>query len=266
MPWNQFIRWQIAGDKLAPDDFDARAATGYLVAGPSPGQITAKTAEPLRYDQLNDMISTLGSSMLGLTVGCCRCHDHKYDPLPQQDYYRLAACFADTDATELKLAPRAEQYRELEAKWKAEHDSLTAAWEKFQRDKLAARADSGRKTVGQQIYQHNGWCSILTRPKPLPTLRSLAKAARDPGEEPEPLKKFDDGSLSLENRAPRKQSFTFVVRTQLKQIVGLKIEAMPTSRCPSRGRGSATTASSSSPAWNCTPLRSTARLNRSMFN
>jgi hypothetical protein len=227
MPWDQFVRWQIAGDKLAPDDFDARAATGFLVAGPSPGQITAKTAEPLRYDQLDDMIATLGSSMLGLTVGCCRCHDHKYDPLPQQDYYRLAACFADTDATELKLSPRAEQYREAEAKWKAEHDSLTAAWEEFQHDKLAARVEQWEKDRRATDLSAQ-W--LVLDPDQAETDTAPAKPAKgapkDPGSEPETLKKLDDGSLSLENRSPRKQSFTFVVRTQLKEIIGLKIEAL----------------------------------------
>jgi hypothetical protein len=64
LPYDQFIRWQIAGDKLMPGNYDAGAATGFIVSGPSPGQITSKTAEPLRYDQLDDMISTLGSSML----------------------------------------------------------------------------------------------------------------------------------------------------------------------------------------------------------
>jgi len=225
MPWDQFVRWQIAGDKLAPEDFDARAATGFLVAGPSPGQITAKTAEPLRYDQLDDMISTLGSSMLGLTVGCCRCHDHKYDPLPQQDYYRLAACFADTDATELKLAPRAGQYREAEAKWKAEHESLTAAWEKFQRERVAARVEqweNDRRSVDLSAQ----W--LVLDPE---------RAETVVGDETESLKKLDDGSLSLENRNPRKQSFTFVVRTQLKELVGLKIEALADKALPKPGPG-----------------------------
>ena len=96
MPYDQFVRMQLAGDMLAPDDIEGAAATGFLVAGPYPGQITAKTVERIRYDQLDDMMMTIGGSMLGLTLGCVRCHEHKYDPIPHQDYYALAASLAQT--------------------------------------------------------------------------------------------------------------------------------------------------------------------------
>src|SRR5207244_5892198 len=96
VPYDQFVRLQLAGDKLHPDDYRSAAAVGFLVAGPYPGQITAKTVERIRYDQLDDMLMTVGGAMLGLTLGCVRCHDHKYDPIPQRDYYALAASFAQT--------------------------------------------------------------------------------------------------------------------------------------------------------------------------
>ena len=89
MPFDEFARMQLAGDKLKPNAFDGARATGFLVAGPYPGQTTAKTLEKIRYDQLDDMISTIGSGFLGLTMACVRCHDHKFDPLPQQDYCLL---------------------------------------------------------------------------------------------------------------------------------------------------------------------------------
>ncbi|MCH8829193.1 MAG: DUF1549 domain-containing protein, partial [Planctomycetes bacterium] len=73
--------------------FDATSATGFLVAGPFTTQQTQKERERSRYEQLDDMLSTMGTAMLGLTLGCARCHDHKYDPLPQYDYYRMAAAF-----------------------------------------------------------------------------------------------------------------------------------------------------------------------------
>lgn len=83
-------------DLLQPDAIEGASATGFLVAGPYPGQITAKTVERIRYDQLDDMMMTIGGSMLGLTLGCARCHEHKYDPIPHQDYYALAASLART--------------------------------------------------------------------------------------------------------------------------------------------------------------------------
>jgi hypothetical protein len=103
MPYQQFTRYQIAGDLLNPGDYQATAATGFLVAGPFPGQTTAKTNEITRYDHLDDMVSTIGNAMLGLSLGCARCHDHKFDALPQEDYYRLIACLAKTDSAQVKV-------------------------------------------------------------------------------------------------------------------------------------------------------------------
>ena len=113
LPYRDFVRWQLAGDKLAPGSYQGAAATGFLVAGPYPGQITVKTEERIRYDQLDDMLATIGNAMLGLTMECVRCHDHKYDPIPQADYYSLAAVFGKTvhgkqQHTPVKEVPKAE--------------------------------------------------------------------------------------------------------------------------------------------------------------
>ncbi|MEO0975091.1 MAG: DUF1553 domain-containing protein, partial [Pseudomonadota bacterium] len=78
-------------------------ATGFLCAGVHPTQITISDAERLRYDALDDMLATTGSAMLGLTVGCARCHDHKYDPIPTRDYYRMLSAFKATVRTRVKL-------------------------------------------------------------------------------------------------------------------------------------------------------------------
>ena len=93
MPFDQFAQWQVAGDELAPANPLALMATGFLGAGVLPTQLTEREFERARYDELDDMVSTLGTSMLGLTVGCARCHDHKFDPIPSADYYRLVATF-----------------------------------------------------------------------------------------------------------------------------------------------------------------------------
>jgi hypothetical protein len=85
MPYDQFVRLQIAGDQIAPDDYMAQAATGFLAAGPFTSQQTQKERERSRYEQLDDVVGTIGTSMLGLTIGCARCHDHKFDPLPTHD-------------------------------------------------------------------------------------------------------------------------------------------------------------------------------------
>jgi len=133
MPYDQFVRWQLAGDKLKPGDFQATSATGFLVAGPYPGQTTQKTLEPIRYDQLDDMLSTTGTAFLGLTVGCARCHDHKYDPLPQSDYYRLLACLATTGSTTANIDPNPDVFKQEKAQWDAERTKREAEWQAYVR-------------------------------------------------------------------------------------------------------------------------------------
>ena len=99
LPYDVFVRWQIAGDEIAPDNPQAIAATGFLVAGNSTTLNVAMEEEKLRNraNELDDMISTTGQALLGLTVACARCHDHKYDPIPTRDYYRLMRIFNSGD-------------------------------------------------------------------------------------------------------------------------------------------------------------------------
>ncbi len=104
MPYDQFVRWQIAGDELAPDNPLALMATGFLGAGAFPTQLTEAEFESARYDELDDMTGTTGLAFLGLSVGCARCHDHKFDPIPSNDYYRLAATFTTTIRSEIDLS------------------------------------------------------------------------------------------------------------------------------------------------------------------
>jgi hypothetical protein len=95
-PYNQFVTEQLAGDQ-----FDADAATGFLVAAAVllPGQIGKDDASKrlARQDALDEIIIGTSATFLGLTIGCARCHDHKFDPIAQEDYYALQAFFAGVD-------------------------------------------------------------------------------------------------------------------------------------------------------------------------
>ncbi len=108
MPFDQFLRWQLAGDEFAPHDPRALAATGFLTAGPrvhTAASDSAENKERFIYDQLDDMVSTTTVSFLATTAACARCHDHKYDPVPTRDYYRLASIFRNIDREEKPLSP-----------------------------------------------------------------------------------------------------------------------------------------------------------------
>jgi hypothetical protein len=120
-PFDQFIREQLAGDELlagSPRDAaeqDLLIATGYLRLGPH------DNAAPLfneqdrsRAELMADLVETTGSAFLGLTLGCCRCHDHKFDPLSQADHFRLRAFFEPVkfaDDLPLNLAPEQDEIR-----------------------------------------------------------------------------------------------------------------------------------------------------------
>ena len=95
-PFNRMIVEQLAGDQLAPDDPDVNAATGFLVAGPhdTVGIRNPEGEAQKRANHLDDIIMGTASAFLGLTVHCARCHDHKFDPIQTNDYYRIQAAFA----------------------------------------------------------------------------------------------------------------------------------------------------------------------------
>ena len=99
-PYDQFVKQQIAGDVLGEP-----VGTGFLVAGPND---IVKGQDPLlglmqRQDELTDMVNTTGTAFLGLTTGCARCHNHKFDPISQSDFYALQAVFAGVEHAERKL-------------------------------------------------------------------------------------------------------------------------------------------------------------------
>jgi len=99
-PYSRFVAEQLAGDELPSSDENSWIATGFMRNGPSNDDNMGKTEAALkqyRADQLDDVVSTTASVFLGLTVGCARCHDHKSDPIPTEDYYSLLAIFNGTE-------------------------------------------------------------------------------------------------------------------------------------------------------------------------
>ncbi len=141
MPYDQFVKLQVAGDELNPLDFDSQSATGFIAAGPFTSQQTQKERERSRYEQLDDIVGTLGTSMLGLTIGCARCHDHKFDPVGIRDYYRLTASFAETGFQDYDWDPDPEGTRKAKAAFDAEHKPYFDARAKFEKEVLPNRLD-----------------------------------------------------------------------------------------------------------------------------
>ncbi|MCI0660816.1 MAG: PSD1 and planctomycete cytochrome C domain-containing protein [Acidobacteria bacterium] len=139
-PYDQFIREQLSNDQIKPNDPEALIATGFTRNGPT---VDNANNEETRMDELDDMVTTTSSLFLGMTVGCARCHDHKYDPIPQKDYYRMQAIFFPFQKTEKPLVGQAEidaakaRIKELETQFRPIREKIGAI-EKPVREKLLA--------------------------------------------------------------------------------------------------------------------------------
>ena len=98
MPYDRFVRLQLAGDVIE-SDYEGVVATGFLVTGPhnttKPSNDTMRRT--MRQDEMEDMIALVGQTFLGLTINCARCHDHKFDPISMADYYGLASSLAGVE-------------------------------------------------------------------------------------------------------------------------------------------------------------------------
>lgn len=142
-PYDQFVREQLAGDELAPHDPNALAATGYLRLGIY--EYNAKDALTQWNFILNDITDVTADVFLGMGMSCARCHDHKFDPILQADYFRLRAFFAPImpqDALPLGTPEQLAEYRAKLAAWEEKTAAIRAELDKMEQPKLQAAADS----------------------------------------------------------------------------------------------------------------------------
>ena len=224
MPYDQFVKWQIAGDEFAPDNPLAMKATGFLGAGVFPTQLTEKEFESARYDELDDMANTTGTAMLGLTIGCARCHDHKFDPIPVRDYYRFINTFATTIRSEIDL-PVNGDLTEAAAKWEKAHAPLTAALAKFEKDELPRRFALWAKNPPKSALQKQDWM-ILDHLQP----KSLDGAT---------FSKQADGSFLVGGKNPANDRWVLTAELQTMGLNAIRIEALTDKSMPRNGPGRA---------------------------
>lgn len=232
MPYDQFVRWQLAGDEFKPDDPMALMATGFLAAGVHNTQITASQVEKERYDELDDIVATVGTSMLGLTVGCARCHDHKYDPIPTSDYYRLAATFTTTVRSERNLELNAEEYRRDHAAFNERLRFVTAARNRYEQERLAEplRQWAAIPANLKSLSDTSAW--IVLEP-----IEYTSSGYKDTGTST--LQLLEDGSLLVCEFNPVEDEYVVVVRTTLDNLSAVRLEALTHDSLPLNGPGRA---------------------------
>ena len=157
-PYDRFLREQLAGDEIDSKNEEMLVASGFHRLGALRKNAGNQDAAYNRNEILVEMTNVIGSGLLGITLGCARCHDHKFDPIRQRDYYRFQAFFASTFQKDIpRYTP------EQEAEWKKKTDRIEAEL-KILRAKLKSEVEN-RAAIEKQISQKEA-----ELPPPLPVL------------------------------------------------------------------------------------------------
>lgn len=237
-PYSRFIQEQIAGDELAPDDQDVLVATGFLAGYPD--NSNSRDLIQRKYQITTDMVDTIGQAILGTTVGCARCHNHKSDKFTQKDYYSLQAFFANTAFEEKAPAKKGEQElayekaqaiydeatKDIRAKQKAIIDSVYDAALKYHKERYLT---DSRESIFKPKEQWNAldrWVNhrldaVTDQPQLAAYLRYAADDKSAPEHSPELVQKFEEyQKLQKElqkytDKKPSRGSDTFTTATEL---------------------------------------------------
>src|SRR5262245_37005712 len=154
-PYDRFVREQIAGDELYPGDPEALVAMGF-----NRHWIDETNAAGLvirRQETLDEITNTTGAAFLGLTLACARCHDHKFDPILQKDYYRLQAVFANTSFGDgplpIKDPVERKKYEEQKAQWEEKTKDIRAEMSKILEPLRKTKIEGGIKTFEDNVQE-----------------------------------------------------------------------------------------------------------------
>jgi hypothetical protein len=161
-PYDRFVREQLAGDELGADSQELQVAAGFHRLGPVRRNAGNQAVAFSRNEVLTEMTDAVGMVFLGLSVGCARCHDHKFDEFSQVDYYRLQAFMAATHEYDRILADK-----ETDDRWQA-RTSAAAKEIKRLKDVLAKSAGAAKETLEKKLAE-----AERALPPPLPTLSTV---------------------------------------------------------------------------------------------
>jgi len=228
-PWARFVAEQVAGDKLFPDDPQATVALGFVAAGPwdhtlmvtvREDTVDHRSAQNLDRD---DMVSTVIGTFASLTVHCARCHDHKFDPISQREYYALQAVFAGVD--------RADRPFDADARTHAERQRLLAEQHALERRDAAWLATLDAPEVARRVAdqetararQERAWT-----PLEISSLVSTGGAT---------ITREADGSWLASGTRPERDTYIVTAHRRAGKLSAVRLETLPDDRLPQRGPG-----------------------------
>src|SRR5262245_13447320 len=175
---------------------------------------------------MDDMLANIGTTFLGLTIGCARCHDHKFDAIPARDYYRMLSAFTTVVRTEMEFDLDPAGYAKAKAAFDMEHKQFTEALAKFEKEQLPTRFAAFEKDKTGKLLPVDSWV--------LPRITS-SKSAGGATITPQP-----DGSVLISGKNPTTETLTFEVVTTLESIQSLRLEALAHPSLVKSGPGRAT--------------------------
>lgn len=225
MPFDQFTLEQLAGDLLPQATESQRVATGFNRCAPC--NVEAGTdPEENRVNQVFDRVNTLGAVWLGTTLECAQCHDHKYDPITQRDYYSLFAYFNQTEIEAERSNPKVPGSIRFIGPYLDLDDSSTAADRQVLQTQISL--------LQKQIARARALARNVSEPESDEQILSPQEfdSANDAGH-----KLLDDGSVLLVGDPPATDTYTLTFETKLPTIVGLKLEALTDPSLPGTGPG-----------------------------
>ena len=217
LPYDQFTTWQIAGDLLPKATLEQKLATGFSRNHMINGE-GGRIAEENRIEYVMDMSETVGTVWLGLTLNCCRCHDHKYDPLSNQDYYKFFGLFNQTPVTggggdpqtapnlAIPTAQQTKQLESLSTQLKQVGQEVTTLTEKLSADQKKWEKNEQVRLAAQPRWQ-------AVKPSKLEATGSV-------------LSILPDQSVLTTGPAPDKDTYTIVAESPTREVTALRIDAL----------------------------------------
>lgn len=224
LPYDQFVQWQLAGDELAPDEPLAWMATGFLSAGVFPTQLTETEFESARYDELDDMVATTGVAFLGLSVGCARCHDHKFDPIPNVDYYRMAATFTTAIRGEKRLDLDPQENAKRREAFAAKLTELESQLATYGREELPKQLESWLRAENSSEASPSAWRLLTGKVSSVQNGNFQLQS---------------DGSYLSVGTVPPQDAVALACNVDKMQIQAIRIEALAHDSLPNKGPGRA---------------------------
>ena len=228
MPFDQFTIEQLAGD-LLPNVTDLQKLATAFNRQTLTNTEGGTDKEQWRVAAVMDRVETLGSVWLGLTVTCARCHNHKYDQLTQKEYYQFFAYFNNGDETSASV-PRSHQDHAAWLDTMAAHDRRL----KLLQAQLAARDEVLKQNLPELEKQLE---AKIQQRKSKPEQFHALELTSIQGPKGVEFKKQKDGSLLATGANPAKAKYTLEFKTTIKDITGLKIEALPDESLGAKGPG-----------------------------